>query len=135
LALRREGDREIARFLKDPELRLVEEAARGINDVPINEAMPQLAALAGTPGLSEPTLFRVVNANFRLGQVEQARAVAAIAAASGLPEAARVDAISALGDWGAPSGRDRVLGSWRPLPKRDGLAAAEAFRAKLAGIF
>jgi quinoprotein glucose dehydrogenase len=135
LALRRDGNREIARFLKDPEPRLVEEAARAIYDVPISAAIPQLAELADTPGLTEPTLHRVVNANFRLGQAEQARAVAAIAATSGLPEAARIEAISALGDWGTPSGRDRVLGSWRPLPKRDGLMAAEAFRSRLAGIF
>ncbi|MGE5193426.1 MAG: PVC-type heme-binding CxxCH protein, partial [Deltaproteobacteria bacterium] len=135
LALRRRGDREIARFLKDPELRLVEEAARAINDVPMNDAMPQLAALAGSPGLTEAMLYRVVNANFRLGKAEHAQAIAAIAADSDLPEAIRIEAVSALGDWAAPSGRDRVLGLWRPLPKRDARVAVEAFRSKLAGIF
>jgi quinoprotein glucose dehydrogenase len=135
LALRREGDREIARFLKDPEPRLVEEAARAIYDVPINDALPQLATLVGTPGLTEATLYRVVNSNFRLGQADQARAVASVAADARVTEALRIEAVSALGDWAAPSGRDRVLGAWRPLPKRDGLVAAEAFRSKLAGIF
>jgi quinoprotein glucose dehydrogenase len=135
LALRRQENREIARFLKDPEPRLVEEAARAIYDVPIDEALPQLAALAGASGLTEPTLYRVVNANFRLGQAENARTVAAIAADTGLPGGIRVEAVSALGDWAAPSGRDRVLGSWRPLPKRDGVVAADAFRSRLAGIF
>src|SRR5262249_51110645 len=91
--------------------------------------------LGGAPGLTEATLHRVGNANFRLGQADEARSVAAMAATTGFPESVRVDAVSALGEWGAPSGRDRVLGSWRPLPKRDGLVAAEAFRAKLAGIF
>jgi quinoprotein glucose dehydrogenase len=135
LALRRRGDRETTQFLKDPEPRLVEEAARAIYDVPISDAMPQLASLAGAAGLTEPTLYRVVNANFRLGQAEQARTVAAVAADTGLPEAIRIEAVSALGDWAVPSSRDRVLGSWRPLPKRDGLVAVEAFRSKLAGIF
>jgi quinoprotein glucose dehydrogenase len=135
LALRRRGDRELVRFLKDPEPRLVEEAARAINDLPITDAMPQLAALAGSPGLTEPTLYRVVNANFRLGETEQARAVAAIAADTGLPEAIRAEAVAALGDWASPSGRDRVMGLWRPLPKRDAQAAVEAFRGKLAGVF
>src|SRR5262249_33654759 len=135
LALRREKDGEIARFLKDREPRLVEEAVRAIYDVPVSDAMSQLAALAGAPGLTEATLHRVVNANFRLGQADEARSVAAMAATTGFPESVRVDAVSALGEWGAPSGRDRVLGSWRPLPKRDGLVASDAFRSKLAGIF
>src|SRR4029077_13433759 len=116
---RRAANPEIARFLNDSDGRLVDEAARAINDVPINDAMPQLAALAGRKGLSESTLYRVINANFRMGQPESAQAVAAIAADTSLPEGARLEAVAALGDWGAPSGRDRVLGSWRPLPKRD----------------
>ena len=45
LALRRLGDPEIARFLDDPDPRLVLEAARAIHDVPIAAAMPRLAAL------------------------------------------------------------------------------------------
>ena len=36
---------EVARYLSDAEPKLVLEAARAINDAPINEAMPQLAAL------------------------------------------------------------------------------------------
>lgn len=44
LAMRRQGDREIARFLFDQDDRLVLEAARAICDVPIPEAMPALAA-------------------------------------------------------------------------------------------
>jgi quinoprotein glucose dehydrogenase len=45
LCLRRLESPEISRFLKDPEERLVVEAARAINDVPINGAMPELAAM------------------------------------------------------------------------------------------
>ena len=37
------GDPGIARFLKDADPRLVLEAARAINDVPIDGAMPALA--------------------------------------------------------------------------------------------
>ena len=135
LALRRAASTEIARFLNDGDARLVDEAARAINDVPVNEAMPQLAALASRKGLSESTLYRVINANFRMGNPEGAQSIAAIAADGNVPESVRVEAVAALGDWGAPSGRDRVLGSWRPLPKRDVQPAAEAFRSKLAAIF
>ncbi len=135
LALRREAKPEIARFLNDSEPRLVEEAARAINDVPIPGAMSQLAALGSRSDLSDATLYRVINANFRLGQAANADVIAAIAASSERSEGVRLEAVSALGDWGAPSGRDRVLGLWRPLVKRDLRPAAIAFRSRLAGIF
>ncbi len=135
LSLRRQESPEIARFLNDPAPQIVDEAARAINDVPIADAMPQLAALAGRRGLSASTLYRVVNANFRLGTSEAAQSVASIAADAGLPVAVRVEAAAALGDWGKPSGRDRVMGLWRPLPQRDAHIAASAFGAKLAAIF
>src|SRR5207237_7402101 len=44
LALRRLGDPEVVRFLNDSDPRLVLEAARAINDVPIVVAMPGRAA-------------------------------------------------------------------------------------------
>jgi quinoprotein glucose dehydrogenase len=135
LALRRQESPEAARFLDDSNPQIVDEAARAINDVPIAEAMPQLAALAGRRGLSASTLYRVINANFRLGTSEAARSVASIAADADAPAAIRVEATSALGDWEAPSGRDRVMGLWRQLPKRDPQLAAAAFATKLAAIF
>ena len=60
-----------------------------------------------------------INANFRLGGPEQARAVAAFAADRSRPLALREEAIAALGDWSEPPSRDRVNGFWRPLPRRD----------------
>ena len=45
LCLRRMESPEIAKFLRDKEPRIVVEAARAINDVPINAAMPQLAEM------------------------------------------------------------------------------------------
>ena len=47
LALRRLRDPEIARFLDDPDPRLVLEAARAIHDVPIEPAMPGSGVAAG----------------------------------------------------------------------------------------
>jgi len=132
LALRRQSNADVAGFLSDAEPAIVDEAARAINDVPINDALPALATLVGRSGLSESTLYRVVNANFRLGLAD---GVAAIAADPALPENVRVEAVAALTDWGAPSGRDRVMGLWRPIPKRDVKPAADAFRGRLAAIF
>jgi quinoprotein glucose dehydrogenase len=135
LALRRRSSPEVARFLADSHPILVEEAARAIHDTPISEAFPALARLASWRGLSPATRNRVLNANFRSGSAEGAAALAAAAADADAPEAIRLEAVLALGDWAAPSGRDRVLGSWRPLPKRDRQLAASAFRENLGGIF
>src|SRR5262249_38940473 len=72
LVQRRRQSADIARFLGDPEPRIVEEAARAIYDEPIRGAMSQLAALSDRAGLTEPTLRRVICANFLLGRREQA---------------------------------------------------------------
>jgi putative membrane-bound dehydrogenase-like protein len=46
LAMRRGADPQLARLLHDADLRVATEAARAINDLPIDEGMPALAALA-----------------------------------------------------------------------------------------
>lgn len=95
--------------------------------------MPELAALATRTGISEHVQRRALNAQFRLGEAKNAQAVATVAARVGAPEAIRTEALSMLGDWEKPSGRDRVLGLWRPLaPRSPGLAAA-ALRPVFAG--
>jgi quinoprotein glucose dehydrogenase len=42
-----------------------------------------------------------------------------------VPESAVVDALHALGEWANPSGRDRILHVWRPIPTRGPEAARE----------
>jgi quinoprotein glucose dehydrogenase len=135
LALRRQESPEIARFLDDADPSLVLEAARAIYDVPINGAMTKLASLIKRPGLADHLLFRVLNANFRQGTSENAKAIASIAAQTSVPEALRVEAIQELRDWAKPKGRDRVMGLWRPIEPRSTQPAAEAVRAHLGGLF
>jgi quinoprotein glucose dehydrogenase len=135
LALRRQESAEVARFLSDAEPRLVAEAARAINDVPIDPALPQLANLLQRPGLLEPIVHRALNAHFRLGKPENAAAVAAFAGRADVPEKLRIEAVKMLGDWAKPAGRDRIMGLWRPLPSRPENIAVEALRPALQGIF
>jgi len=185
----------ITNFLSDPDLVLVVEAARAINDAPIPDAMPALAALLGSSrreeapslpvlqsiltrdqslvtsaatdlassGVAEamsvtdyedlvvrPLIRRVLNANFRVGQPEHAEALAAFAAnpnpgRSRREEAqtsssedqrlvtssptlidARAEALLMLGQWANPSPRDKVLGLYRPLERRDPQPARDA---------
>src|SRR5688500_4507722 len=86
LSLRRLESPEVALFLDDPERRRVVEAARAINDVPIGDAMPKLAALIDRPRDSSPLMRRVLNANFRLGTPAHAAKLAAFAARGDAPE-------------------------------------------------
>lgn len=137
LALRRLQRPEVTRFLRDNEPRLVLEAARAINDEPVNSGMQDLAALIDSPqlkawmshaaegkpnlssGLSsaelEALLRRVLNANFRFRTPETAQALARFAAQPDASDAMRTEALDELGDWPNPSGRDRVMGLWRPV--------------------
>ena len=129
LALRRLGRPEVAAVLEDPERTL--EAARAINDAPVNEAMPALAALLGKSGLSERIQVRAVNAAFRTGKAAE---LAAFAARGEVGEAPRAEALKALADWEKPSGRDRVLHVWRPLEPRDAGPAREAVETRLGAL-
>jgi quinoprotein glucose dehydrogenase len=134
LALRRLRSPETTRFLTDPEPRLVDEAARAIHDVPIPDAMPQLASLLSKTRISETTLHRALNAHFRLGKAENAAALAAFAARSDAPEKLRVEAIRMLADWSLPGRRDRVTGATQVPVFRDSALAAEAMRKNIDGI-
>ncbi len=158
LALRRLMHPDIAQFLDDPDPRIVLEAARAISDLPIEPALPKLAALLSTgssrreeapsnsklgaqnavqkqsqslltsAATQDWILRRALNANFRLGQTTNALALAAFAARSEAPDALRVEALEMLADWPQPSGRDKITGLWRPLTPRDAKTAADALR-------
>ncbi|MFO0890385.1 MAG: PVC-type heme-binding CxxCH protein [Isosphaeraceae bacterium] len=134
LSLRRLGSPSVATFLGDADPDLVLEAARAINDVPIDAALPRLAAMEPPGPSSLPLLRRVANARFRLGRSEDAAALAATAAREALPEAVRVLALEMLAEWPRPSGRDKVVGLWRPLPARPDGPAADALRPGLDAL-
>jgi quinoprotein glucose dehydrogenase len=135
LSLRRLASPEVSLFLNDADPRLVVEAARAIHDLPIEAALPQLAALITRQTSDDALIRRVLNANYRLGTQEAAEAIAAYAARAEAPDAMRIEALDMLAAWSKPSGRDRVLGMWRPLPERPAADAADAARGKLAHFF
>ena len=140
LALRRQGRGEVAAFLADSDPLLVLEAARAINDVPVDAATPHLAKLLdrhdsfSDAKVRELVLLRALNAHFRIGTAESAAAVARFAADGRSPEVLRVEALRMLADWGKPATRDWVTGVYRPLPQRDGRVALDAVRPVLADI-
>jgi quinoprotein glucose dehydrogenase len=139
LAFRRLEQPTLADFLTDPDPRLVLEAARAIHDLPLDQDLPQLAALIDTTPSGdamdrEALMRRVLDANFRLGAAENAAAVARYAARSNAPEAMRIEALEMLSDWTKPSAHDRVNNFWRPLPLRAANLASDALRPVLPGI-
>jgi quinoprotein glucose dehydrogenase len=155
VALRRVHSSEVAPFLRDTDPLVVLEAARTISDLPLVSALPQLASLAKDASSLAPAfdaasaraskpdasvdLFaalmrRVINANFRIGGMANANALATFAASGLGSEAVRAEAVSVLGDWPQPSGRDNVTGLWRPLPRRDAAIPTRALQPHLTGL-
>ena len=137
LAMRRQHDPGIAAYLKSSESFLVDEAARAINDEPIESALPELAGIVSQPGLSEATLRRSLNACYRLGSAEYAAQVARIAASGSISDNVRLAAAEMLKTWNDPSNLDQVNGRWWPLSSREvaGLqkAVSPSLPALLAG--
>ena len=125
----------VTAYLNDSDETVILEAARAIHDAPINPAMPALAAIATNGALKNPHLLqRIINANYRVGQAENARIIAAFAGASTTPENSRRDALDALTQWGNPSPKDRLLNQWRPIPTRTNENAVAAMTAAVPDL-
>ncbi|HEY8749686.1 MAG TPA: PVC-type heme-binding CxxCH protein, partial [Tepidisphaeraceae bacterium] len=134
LTMRRLARPEIAGFLHDSDPQLVLEAARAINDLPITEALPELASMLGKAELPDFVMIRIVNANYRLGTPQAAQALAQYASDSGAPRRWRVAALQDLADWPKPGLRDKVTNLTRPLPDRDAAVARNAAGPMLASV-
>ena len=136
VALRRLESPLVAEFLKDADESIVLETARAIHDVPIQGALPALAALTTNPAIKDPNVLnRAVNANYRLGKAENAMALASLAADSRMPEKARKDALDALTLWAHPESKDRLLNQWRPIADRGDSDASAAITQNAAALF
>ncbi|QDU60492.1 HEAT repeat protein [Planctomycetes bacterium Pan216] len=139
LVERRNHDPRIVEFLYDEEPLVVTEAARAINDLPIEQGTPALARILERftqrpTGDYEPLVRRIINANFRLGAKENAQALASIVSNPNFSEVMRREALAALADWEKPSQRDRVTGKWRALPERDGAIVRDVLNESITKI-
>ena len=133
VALRRLESAEVATFLDDPDIAVVTEAARAINDLPITGALPRLAMKLDR-STNAPFVRRALDANYRMGTAANADALVTFALNSSTSDNLRVEALDLLGAWASPSGRDAVTGLWRPLPKRDRQVAGTALQPKVADL-
>jgi quinoprotein glucose dehydrogenase len=132
LTYRRLGDASIAPFVSDSDPFIAREAAIAINDQPVVAAYPALAArLDAASPKDEPFVERAINAHYRIGGAANAQALAKYATRNDASDAMRAEALTQLGLWGQTPPRDRVVGTYRPLPRRDGKAGADALAAVL----
>jgi quinoprotein glucose dehydrogenase len=121
LALRRLNREEVAVFLEDKEPAVVLEAARAIHDAPIPSALPKLAKMLDRK-LPDKAWSRAIDAAYRTGEPGL---LGPFVLRADVPEGAVVEALQALGEWADPSGRDRILHVWRPIPTRGPEAARQ----------
>ncbi len=135
VALRKRQSTMVAQFLQDVDPTVRAEAARAIHDVPqLHGALPQLAQLTALRGASDHLAHRALNANFRLGKMEHAQAIAEFAAHPENDSAMRKEAVAMLLAWGKPGQRDRIMNRHMPLTDRDLATAKSAFQQHLDGI-
>ncbi len=89
-----------------------------------------------TPPFTVPLLRRIINACVRSDEIASATALADLARSDAVPEAMRVEALSALAEWSRPGPRDRVNGSFRAVDatKRDLEAYRTVLKQKVPGL-
>lgn len=121
LVLRKLRSPYVAKFLNDEDEYIVTEAARAINDdLSIESALPQLAAVLGEVKFtSEPLLRRAINACLRVGGDQEMKLLIDFANRKDIPAELRAEALATLGVWANPSPLDRVDGRYRGEIKRD----------------
>ncbi|MBM3977510.1 MAG: hypothetical protein FJ299_11030, partial [Planctomycetes bacterium] len=130
LALRYQRSPRIAESLWRAEPRVRAEAARVIYDLSIEAGsavakewrapLSWLAEDLQRERNSPPALARrALNANFRLGERDNARALLVFACLDDAEPAYRKEAFERLAQWSEPPNLDPVLGDYQPLAKRD----------------
>ena len=136
VALRRMKNAGIAEFLNDKDEYIVAEAARGIHDdYSIEDALPALADLLKTTQFrGEPLIRRAINANLRIGDVDNLSTLVNYATQKEAPEALRAEAIATISTWVNPSVLDRVDGRRRRFIRRDYAPVKKALSPVLGNL-
>jgi quinoprotein glucose dehydrogenase len=127
LTYRKLKDPAVAQLMNDADAYVAREAALAINDEPVEASYQALAQkLANVPAADEQFVLRAINANFRVGSPDNARALAQFATRTDVEDALRAEALTQLGSWSEVPQRDRLVGVYRPLPAREAKVAADA---------
>lgn len=147
LALRKLEDPRVKYFLADKDEAVRHEAIRAINDLDLLTALPDLAReiKAYASASSEIRMpeghrdwiiqTRLINANFRLGKIENAGDLLTYAAQPALPALLREQALLAIIEWPNPNPVDATNGSYRPLARESREDISGAVKAGLPDVF
>ncbi|MFO0815617.1 MAG: PQQ-dependent sugar dehydrogenase [Gemmatales bacterium] len=128
VAARRIGNDQLLNYhLLNKNLTVRSEAIRAAYDepgFPVSKA--SLHHLTINKALPDQVQLRLLANWLRHGDGTAAKDIALYSANSEMPEKLRVEAARMLGAWAAPSGRDWVIGLWRPISARDETHARRA---------
>jgi len=120
VALRRQKSDQLALFLNDSDELVTCEAARAIyDDFSVFEALPALSKLIDSNMSNESLWRRVLNSHYRLGTLDNAKALAEFSSDESKPLEQRIEALAILDAWIQPTWADRVNGRYREPTKRD----------------
>jgi len=124
-------------FLNDESEWVMREAISAIHDdESILEALPAVAdLLPGSDIKSEAITRRLLSANLRVGQPENAQCLIDYALNTANPDVMRAEALLCLRDWNRRPFVDRVEGRTRTLSKRDDRLAKRLVEANLQNLF
>ena len=129
VALRRLNSPLIDIYLKDKNEFIVTEASRAINDdYSIEESLPTLANLINkTEFDNEGFIRRSLNANSRVGKLNNIQNLIDFSTNSTNDELMRVESINILSNWESPSKHDRVDGRYRGEINRNNNSVRKLF--------
>ena len=110
----------LVKLLDDNDPQVATEAASAIYDTEFSRSVLEtLAKKLEKPGLSDPFIRRSIACNYRLGQKENAEALAKFALNQRNPVERRADAIRLLARWSDAPKLDSFLGHYWPIEKRN----------------
>lgn len=121
LVQRRRSDVSVAQFIHDKSSVVADEAIRAIYDLSLDTVRPNVATLLDVYQEREWTPFmlrRLIHNAYRVGGLENAKRVIAVALDKKLPAEVRVEALRLMSLWTNPYPVDQLTGHWSPLTKR-----------------
>lgn len=147
LALRKLEDPRVKYFLTDKDETVRFEAIRAISDLDLITALPDLAREIDVYATASADVrmpadhrdwiiqTRLINANFRVGKIENAASLLTYAAQPALPAMLREHALLTIIEWPNPNPVDATNGNHRPLSPESRPDITEAVKTKLPDVF
>lgn len=123
-------EKQLMKFLSDADLTVQSEAIRALHDEPgLAEGKRELAGLQILAEYKVPVQLRLLHAQYQQGDAAAASKLAGFISNESRNTTLRLEALKMLTNWAKPSGRDWVVGLWRPIAPRSEQPAQQAVAA------